>query len=426
MKKIITLVCILLSAITFSLVGCTTRGPVNGFNPGGSGNTSYGQYGTPFKVQLRTADNSPMPSLDGISVIWTAKEGVEEYQAKLNSKGEASVYGPDGEYKVTLSGLPDGYTYDPNAYVADSARKRNLNVDLYPIREPAGGDGGLPDQQYKINSTGAYRFVFENAADHYYFSFGAAFSGKMSFESLLDITENKVSPLFYDANTTFFYKEEVHKLITGGGESNTYTKNFYYEYDLSNSQSKLFKIGVEVLEEEVFPVTIDVLIQKAGEFSQPGIALEEVPAPKNLPQSPEGEGGTFVLLANDFKKVLDDNQVELRDGYYYVKKNGKRLYALLTRDINNILMTQSLTGLSDPMVSKACYAVGKDYTKFFNAYKAKVNSQDGYHVDEALKQFLYDFSLSKQYFFDGYGSAEGGGYVSNDSSRWLFACGYYK
>ncbi len=422
MKKIMTLVCILLSAIT--LVGCSTRGPVGGFTPGG-GSGSYGQYGKPFEVQLRTADGSPMPALDGISVVWTAVEGVEEYQSSLNAKGEASVYGPDGEYKVTLTGLPDGYTYNPNAYVANSAKKRNLTVDLYPIRQFSGGDGGEPDQQYNIKATGAYRFVFEKPTDAYYFYYSVPYAGKMCFESLLDITENKVSPLFYDAGSTYYWFVET--LISGGGASNTFTKNFYYEYDLTNSQGKVFKIGVETLEEGLFPVTIDVLIQKVGEYSQPDYDLVEVPAPSNLPQSPEAEGSKFVLLADDFGKLLDENQVELReDGYYYVKKNGKKLFAVLTKDVAGILTTDSGTGMNDGRVSKACYAAGKDYTKFFKAYAAKTNGAGSYHANKELKQFLYDFSLSKQYFYDGNGFAEGSGYRSNDNSRWLFACGYYK
>ncbi len=397
--------------------------------------------GEPFTVTLRTADGGQLTSVEGIKAIWTDLNGANIYQAPFNEGGVATCYGPDGEYQVTLSNTPNGYTYNPNVYISNNDTRDEV-ISLYPLRQLTGGDG-TQYNSYKAKTTGAYRFTFDSPKQEFYFSFGAAFSGNISFESMLDVTENEVLPIFYECFGVQY--AEVRKKIVGGGVENTYTKNFYCSYNLTGSQGKIFKIGVETLNANAFPVSIDVLVEKEGEYSDGNITLQPMPVPENLPKAPENDGRWVYLRAGTQKNVLSDAMVvydETDDRYYYnanynkmdaegnplpaVANKDRMVYAMLKKDIDGVLITDGGTGLSYPMITHRCYEAGLDYTAFINAHFNQANSDGAYPVTKALKQYLYDFAESKQLFFDGEGSAEGDGGLSTDSSsRWLFACGYY-
>ncbi len=469
MKKFITfLLSALLTLFAFTATGCatTTIDPNGsfGFNGGDSSNSSSGGGGEnqdqiPFSVQLKAVDGGSMGSLEGIYAIWTDATGMSVYQAGFNEDGFALCYGPDGEYQVTLSATPKGYAYDPNVYYADNFSSSQV-IELYPIRSLTGGDGGYPTF-YQMRTTGVYRFTFKSALEEFYFAFNASYGGEFTFQSLLDITANEISPIFYKCFGT--HLPTVQKEVKGGGVANTYTKNFIYEEGLSDSQEMLYKIGVETINANAFPVTIDLLIALDGEYNGDNgdsfemVAKPTLSLPDNLrldipddPETVENEetwtaakpSDNFVFHVDDTtsgkkRNVCDETKVALHtDGYYYAaNKNGeplltRPLYAMLTQDLvarlGAILSTDSGMGLADPMVRQKCQSNGKNYKEFISAYFERTNADGCYPVDEALKEYLYNISVSKEYFYDGNGSAEMLGYSSDAASRWLFACGYYK
>ncbi len=457
MKRILTLLLsAFLSVFAFVAAGCIVedKAPNGSFGieqdgsdvegSSSSDGTSTGEESQKqaFTVRLRTADGGTMGSLEGVQAIWTDLNGVNIYQAEFNKEGVATCYGPDGEYQITLSNTPQGYAYNPNVYFADN-NKSEVVIALYPVREFRGSSTGQkPPDQYSVTNTGVYRFTFESPSDEFYFNFGAVYSGRMSFQSLLDVTANEVLPIFYTAGTIYYFDVQIP--VIGGGAENTYTKNFLYEFQLTNSQDKLFKIGVETVNIKAFPVTIDVLIQKEGEYTDNDIQYEVVPTPElwlpdSLREDTENGGwlaakptsGRFTYIYNTNKGVLDETMVIEHEGYYYVKDaEGKAdltkpLYAMLTKDIPSFMEAEG-AGLSYSMVRHKCASSKKDYTNFINAYFVKVNKDGVYPVDTALKEYLFDFCKSKQLVFDGMSTAEQEGYKTDGASRWLFACGYYR
>ncbi len=454
MKKIVNIVLsICLALLSLAAVGCGEyRPPSGGFTPGESVEDSSSGGGAvrpddktqPFTVTLNPLDGGTLKGLNNIKAIWTDATGGGLYEAPFDENGVAASYKPDGEYQITLSEPPTGYTYDPNVHFADNLRKERT-IDLYPLRTPTGGDG-TDYNAFKADVTGAYRFTFNKPTEEYYFTFGASHSGLIRFESLLDVTQNEILPVFYECFSPFL--ATVRLRVVGGGASNSYTKNFRCDYNLTGSQAKLFKIGVETVNPKAFPVSIDLLIT-GDDYINSDSNLEVVPAPVDLPTADSiesVEGKTFHLIADDNGKLFDEDMVvyDKEDGYYYVKDaegnpdRSKRLFARLARDVMGVFETYERgtnrhvdQGLSYYEIRHKCYLTpteGKDYTDFANAYFAKVNSDGSYPVDKALKEYLYDFCLSKQLFFDGYGSSEGegmGGYKTDGPSRWLFVCGYY-
>ncbi len=438
MKKIITLaLSALMSLSLVGFAGCTTRAPSGDFTINGDSSGSGLPQGTPFKATLQTVDGGKLNKVEELSAIWTSVEGSGIHRAPFNANGVATAYGLDGEYQITLSGLPEGYTYDPNVHFADNRENSDKVIELYPLRELTGGSGKDAMNDFCILSeSGAYRFVFENENDYYYFSFGARYSGQMNIKSLIDISSDEINPKFYAVTGTpgIYVGSEVP--AEGGGVSGKHTKNFSYDFGLTNSQSMLFKIAVDAINDEVsFPVSVDLLIQKKGEYSLDEGNLTMVPAPTDLEVN-GGETeptGSFRLLADEYGgQFKQENWIydEADDRYYATNANGeadksKMIYAVLTKNVSGIIDSDGDTGLSYGMVRHSCYSSGKDYTEFIQAYFAKVNRQGSFPVTAALQEYLYDYSESHQIFFDGYGVAEPT-YRSDSKSRWLFVCGYYK
>ncbi len=464
-------ICFFLSLLTTSclfMTGCVDlRAPNGGFTlteeGAGGGATTDEQKGTPFVVTLETSDGMSISNYEGVSVIWTHVSGENVYQAPVDKNGVATCYGPDGEYRVTLSKAPAGYAYNPNVYEADNKTPRET-VYLFPVRSLKDGSTGnangiTPATCYTIKTTGVYRFTFTNANERFFFNYGGTYSGLMSFESLVDVTANEISPVFYDANTTDFPITNGTRPLEGGGSEGTYTKNFYCEYSFTSSQNKLFQIGLKAKSGVAFPITIDMLVNKEGEYTIPKDTLEKVTPPVALPAAdalitPSNFTG-FELLAKENGSISGYNEKVIlhTDGYYYWKDAdgtadlSKPLCAVLTRDVRVVMDTRdgdSPTystdlgmGLSYPLTRHTCYKVaerlpdgtthsGKDYSDFIREYFKKTNADDVYPVNQALRDYLYDFCLSHQVFYDGNGSAEQMGNVNSDiDSFWLVYCGYY-
>ncbi len=441
MKKLITLLLsILLGLLTLFGAACTSyhQTPTG---EGGSQSSSPSGEETPdeggFSVTLCTTDGGELPSLDGVYAQWTEVNGANVYRAPFDEEGVALSSKPDGEYRVTLSNTPTGYTYNPNVYYADNVRK-DTKIELYPLRGFSGGDGSnVYEQVYRIVTTGAYRFTFERARDEFFFLFGASYSGEMTFESMLDVTANEVLPVFYKWNSS--NNQASAPAIVGGGASNSYTKNFKTTVALTNSQDQAFKIGVETLNPKAFPVTIDVLIQKVGEYTLPETELTMVPAPQNLTDYSNKNAPTqnFVLMADTNGKTFDESKVvydEAEDRFYQKKADGtanknKMLYVMLKNDIPGIIGeggADESGGLSNSLVRQVALHSGKDYTQFIKAYFPVTNRGGSYPATAALKTYLQDFCIANQLFYDGLGRAETAGYKADVSSQWLFACGYYQ
>ncbi len=436
MKKFLTLLlsCLLLFSVTLSTACAQYHDPVlNGENntstpenPNGGSTGGSLDAMTPFTVTLTVQQiDGEMEelNLEGVYAVW--KNSYSEFRAPFSQEGVASCKGPDGDYRVTLSKTPAGYTYDPNLYSADN-NERDITIVLYPIREFSRGDGYDKDTPYQILLSGVYRLKFEQDAQELYFQLNPNITGSFQIRSLIDVVANEVTPtLTTYANFMFMYPRRH----ANTGASGTYTQNFDITLGIGTSQDYSFSIHVAASRPDVYPIYVDVIMSRVGDYDfEP--PYEVVPVPE-LAQA-RNESGTFQPMSkNDSGRIisLDESRVVYNDtdGYYhYGSATGPLLYACISVD-SEMIATRTGRGLLDPEGRYTrCGNVQLDYTDFVNAIANKSNSHGRYPVTKELKEYLYNVSVSKNFFWDGYGFAESAGYSSPDKDQWLWACGYYK
>lgn len=415
-----------------------------------------------FTVTLNLPETLSSFALRSMQAKWTNTESNNgaSYVASFNDDGVAEISGLDGEYKVTLGGLPEGYTYNPNIYSANNDN-RNISIRLYKLVATDSSKSGSDwyNDIVAISETGAYRATLteENFENGIRFRYVPGYAGNYSIESMIDITENKLNPYLDMHGGSSEFVNPIYETMDGGGAENTYTKNFRWEISIIHIGNAFnFRIYATTLDEGVFPVNVDFILERDGEFTSDDddydvievIAKHDFEAAKET--AFEGISGRFTYFAyyGSNNGLLNGNLVKLfDDGYYYiVDENGekyKRLYARIGKDCE-CMSTDDDSGLLFPMVrlnkilvydeesgTNRCY----NYKTFIREqYGENLYQGDTYPVTEELKLFLQRYSVSQRFFNDGNGVGEieyddnGNGtslYKSTERNQWLWACGYY-
>ena len=101
--------------------------------------------------------------------------------------------GLDGDYNVTLSSVPAGYAYDPNAYIATNDN-RKIIIDMYDLNMLHGSGTGLYEC-YQIMETGVYTVTVSNENDLDYIQFAPQKNGVYTVESWVNIVDDDVNPI---------------------------------------------------------------------------------------------------------------------------------------------------------------------------------------------------------------------------------------
>ncbi len=466
MKKFFVL--ILSLVLVFGIAGCAvTETPPSGGTPStGSpetpGQPSGGDEETEqsFTVTLQTANGETLPSLAGVSAIWTDSGSVTS--AAFGSDGVAYSNDLDGDYRVTLSRTPDGYTYDPNIYTATNDA-RSVTILLYPL-EVMIGSGIEPSQadrgRISISNSKkyfAYRLTFTTDLknDTIWFEVIPQVSGYYTMETLIDVTVNEVTPTLKKYPSVYLFAEgKEQETITSGGTSGSYTKNVKYTCKLAPSQSGgsyAFSISVASTN-SVYPKYVDLLFIRQGDYSNDdmyddmnAVYTYEFP-PAVISDDFKLPEGTFRFIADYNGKTLDNDMVVYNpaDGFYYVDftpDDGKADYdALLFVALGHkgiVEYGSSGFGPSENGFYDANLKLGRNgkrYELFINGgtYEGvtytgyAAHAKSGYYpATNELKDFLYNFSVSKTVFYDGLGSAESAGYSAGEDDQWLFACGFF-
>lgn len=407
-----------------------------------------------FKVSLVWNGNpftqANYPGLTGIQAQWTDMETKEVFRAAFDKDGVAKLPDLDGDFRVTLVSLPDGYTYEPNIYEANNDFKE-VTIALYKItpvirRGPYAGEPFVGEYYYDLNSIGAYRVTLEKD-QKVFFRFNPSVNGKYTVTSMVDVTANEINPLLdLHFGSTQYISPTPSKKQDGGGSENSYTKNFKMEYTISPEEVgnvMIFRLYSTSRNdsEESYPLTVDFILDRNGDFANRYDAAQEIKPTEDFGKA-TGEilnpAGTFTYCAKRpgvENKRLDQRSVKLYDdGYYYyydslTDTRLERVYAQLRRRTE----VSDESFYSGPHV-RLYYLVGadgvaKNYEEFIrgaNGYGAHCNGDGVYPVTEELKEFLQTYAVSERYFNDGNGWAETyANYNSDEDSQWMFACGYY-
>lgn len=393
---------------------------------------------------------------------WTDMDTKAQYFSYFDENGVATNDKLDGDYTVTLvfpndSDMVDKYTYQVNSYSADNYFK-DITIEVYELNSiglrkgPMGSSVGN-FYYYVLNQTGVYRTDLTKASDTVMFQFKAEKNGMYSIETLVDVNDNIVNPKItvYGGSSQYLNPIPLGS-ADGGGVENTYTKNAYWEYDITGDEVGnvlWFEISSTCLNANGYPLTVDFIVQRNGDFGQRYPASKPVPVTEDFTKTPPTPAGTFDYFAyrlGGANRVLNDSEVRLNpdDGYYYYSYEDPvtkeivytdRIYAKISR-ANEVSDEAFLGTYTSQMLY---YVVGYDkknplnYYDFVSQYSAHCNSDGCYPVTQELKDFLQTWAVSQRLFRDGAGLAEIGndetgflGYNSNEESQWLYACGFYK
>ena len=286
MKNINRIIAMLVACVMLlaSLASCGEYKPATDKGNGGSSNGNGGSQSFPdgsvdqpaldddpsnnFTVQLRLNEQFFVPSIS-INVYWN--DGYNVHIAPVDSAGCATIDGLDGDYRVTLSSVPSGYAYDPNAYVATNDN-RNIVIDLYDLNMLRGSGTGLYEC-YQISNTGVYTITITEESQLSYIQFAPQTNGVYTVESWVNAVDDDVSPICMAYFGTSQYKYGEYK-VTEVGICGSYTRNFIHTVNIADdnissggggSQTFTFAVGAET-KSGVYPVNLTFAVKRNGGF----------------------------------------------------------------------------------------------------------------------------------------------------------------
>ncbi len=293
-KKTKQMICLALACLLmFLFSGCGEYSSAS--NPGGNetepsnGGEVNADDPTVFTVSLRYNGSAYIPrAKDDVKAQWT--DGFTVYTADFGTDGVARVAGLDGDYSITLYNLPDGYLYNPNAYMASNT-DRNVVIDLYkPIRTSGYGTG--PYDSIKISKLGVYRVELKSAEHKVFFEYAPLEGGTYTVESWVSTAEGTYNPKCDVYNGSIAYKLFAYTL-NDGGISEGYTQNFKHTVEVADEQigdsgQAVFTFAVHCdSKNDIYPVYVDFALQLNGSFE-----LDHMNKVLIIPTEEFTEGGT--------------------------------------------------------------------------------------------------------------------------------------
>ena len=206
-----------------------------------------------FTVQVVYPDNTPVTT--GVTVQWC--EGEMCYLPQpVNSNGLASIELEDGEYYIHLNNVPQGYTYNPNAYTTNTNNK-NIIIPLYKIGNITGE--GSKTSPYVVEE-GTYNVNFEAAktAGMKYFSFTATEAGTYEIESFC---MDKLAMQLVDPYLGFVGTDINSNPDTTGNDIKD-SVNFKRSFEAEANTTYYFIIMISSVSDNKFPCLVEFNILK--------------------------------------------------------------------------------------------------------------------------------------------------------------------
>ncbi len=233
---------LLLCVMLFSLFSCEEYYYASKVtDPTGKEPDEYGQGGSTqpvlndnpaddFTVTVMVNGEAYSPRMD-MDVYW--KDGTSVHTAPLNENGVARIDGLDGDYRVSLSALPNELSYDPNSTIATNDN-RNVILELYPLEMKVGS--GMDEYNcYSISDTGAYSTTINSPEEKVFFQYAPSAQGVYTIESWVDTMSDTVNPYIDVYTGSSAYKQYSHT-INDGGAVGSYTINFVHTIEILSEQ----------------------------------------------------------------------------------------------------------------------------------------------------------------------------------------------
>lgn len=318
--------------ICFSSCGSFV-GTVDTSNKGGQdtdtdiSNPSTGEGGK-FSVNVVCQGKPVVIGDSDINIEWTSTDGYSKVVAPLNSMGYAEYDGLDGNYKVALSSVPEGYIYNPNVHVATNDKK-HIEIELYKKTEITTSKTGTSFVDGISIGEGYYSVTLNSDDQMVHFYYKSRYAGKFCVESWVDADDNLINPRVEIYNGSSVSGVTTHFTTKNdGGESSYYTKNFKYEQELTGpNQDFLFAIRA-TSKNNTYPITVNFVFQNSGELSADNSEVGLIGPMDFLVQAPGYDWSKYKPVVADTiqngTRVLDNSMWKLwskdegGDDYYHL------------------------------------------------------------------------------------------------------------
>ena len=343
-----------------------------------------------------TLNGAPYTPRMDMMVYWS--DGFSVHAAPLDKSGVARIDGLDGDYRVTLSAIPNELTYDPNTNIATNDN-RNITLELYPLNILSGGGTGIYDC-YNFSKTGVYSAVIYSPDDAIYFQYAPDMNGVYSIESWLDVTADNI-----DADVDVYGGSSQYKYFmetkTDGGPVGSYTINFVHTVTIADENISAggqavytFAIRAESKNNK-YPITVTFAVKRNGGFeltgsgygsSSGGLAIPTYDYSKYNVADHEYDSSYSKVtpeyyLDSSRVYVFDDRLYKLgSDGFYHVYDRekypdtngfGPILYAYVTKPASPFLDRAFIEieyNSQGESINAALSAGGYNYKHFFEGY----------------------------------------------------------
>lgn len=456
MKKIVPILLSCALLFSFALTGCEYNAAQIGGRPnqsqsgsGGGDNSDGGETNgqkQKFSAKIVFDEKDKDVNVADMQVVWSNK--TEAVTQNANSNGTASAM-LDGDYKVTLQNIPEGYTYNPNIYYVTN-RKTDVEILVYKLNKSMDTGEDVYETIIEVSKPGAYRAIIEDRDDIVFYEFQPVLNGYYTIESCVDTTFNEVNPFMdiYYGNTAAKYYDRT--LDDGSDYCDTYTKNFSYTIKRSQDEVKsVFAFGIRASHKtNQFPTYVDFIISRGEDYERPSSEGELIMPTEDFGKAQTTitwETGTWTWAENwtasSMKMFDEDNFVLHTDGYYHLKDlvtgeaTDKKLYVMINKSISErpFLNYQGaevnlkiLAECSGPPTDPLKNIGGYKYNSFVIEYSHYTNADGVYPATKEMRDLLQGFAIAQRYFADGQGTFETAhGVYAEENDQWLFACGYY-
>lgn len=340
-----------------------------------------------FSVTL-TINNLPFIPETPVTVRWT--DGFSYHEAPVDAEGKASIIGLDGEFRVTLSDLPDTYTYNPNVYTATNDEP-HVEIKIFKVRKTRGNGADLYNC-IDLSSTGVYESVLLSEEHVILYQFVPTEAGVYSVESWVDTTANEINPKLdvYGGSSAYKY---FRYTLDEGGESAQYTKNFRYEVTVLKDQvGQAFTFGVKVTSKRgEYPVNVQFIVSFDGDPQDNRKTVPIVIPEETFKRTPEYDPNKYIFVgAETLVKghyIFDGTMYGLNeeDGYYHVynaatgKYDGPILYAHITSPCR--FLDDAFTRIEDRGNKALTVTWGPENDRQFGNYKLFIQGYAALIVD---------------------------------------------
>lgn len=416
-KKLFILISALLACVCiFAGCGGTYVPPGDSENPGIDvpGNPADPASNDPDFTVTLIYNNSVYRQTSGLTVSWN--DGLSNpVTATFGTDSVARASGLDGDYRVTVKGLPSTYTYDPNGTIATNF-DRHVKVTIYRITVPRpdpANDGKSVNRPISLLATGAYRVTLNSKGDQTYFTYTPRKQGTYVVKSLVDVFDNEINPRYLEVIHTYAGGTTE---IDGSAASSTFTVNFSEGKDFnSDNIGAPFIFGATgETRSQSYPATYEFLLDRADDYQR-----EDYVAEIAVPAETEGltsankaafidekdalmraSGDTFVAFEDRTfypSRILDGKLVGMgSDGYYRLldpvtgEATGAVICARITSTVN---VLQEAFNLVESHGNKAL-TVDDNYDKFYKKTAPKYSDKD-YHF------------INYKIFIEGYAAVAG-------------------